>query len=258
MPDWALMVAGDKGDVTEVLALLARGARVDTHDEDGSTSIHHAVRRGHHACVMVLARAGVDVDAVAGPRRRTALHEATASGSIEMIRALLLAGSSVRVADAFGETPLHLVARVDPARAGGLAPLLLASGADPRAADARGFTAAHAAAAADRLTLLRDVAPVSSMTDVTPFGETAFDTAMRYEHALAADLLLRSGAKPRGLVLPPLHDAARVDAADRVALLLAAGADPLGAFEGKTALDVAVEHGSRRAAPLLRQAARVP
>lgn len=252
-----LLVAAARGDVDIVSLLLARGARVDAHDHDDATALHHAARGGHHACVLVLVRAGAPVDALAGLRRRTALHDAALAASLETVRVLLAAGSDPGIGDSFGETALHLLARADRSRSAGIAPLLLAASAEPGARrDARGFTAAHAAAVTEQLTLLRELAASSLITTPTPGGEAPVDTAMRYGRELAADLLLRNGARLRDpAAWPPLHDAARTDAATRVAELLSAGADPTAEHDGKTALDVAREHGSLRALTLLTQKA---
>jgi ankyrin repeat protein len=251
-----LMVAAAAGDHDTVALFLERGARADARDNDGATALHHAARGGHDACLLMVARAGAPLEATAGVRKRTALHEATLAGSAGSVRALLAAGSRVGAADGFGETALHLVARLDPARASGIASQLLAAGADPSIADARGFTAMHAAAAVDHLPLLReilhDAAAAAALEKANPSFETPVETAIRYGSDRAADALLRSGATLRaGSAMPPLHDAARMNAVGRAAVLLAAGADPSFLFGGKSARDVAREYGSRGIEALL-------
>ena len=252
-----LLIAAGAGDSDVVALLLERGALASARDDDGASALHEAARGGHFACAALLARGGAPLELAAGVRKRTALHDATSVTSPETVRALLAAGASARAADAFGETALHLVARTDPARMADTAAQLLAAGADASVADARGFTALHAAAAAGHVSLLRAVlsgASADAIARETPTGETAIETALRYRHDLAVDALWRSSAVLRQpAALPPLHDAARRDAVDRVAALLAAGADPLALFHGQTALAVAHEHGSRRAATLLER-----
>jgi ankyrin repeat protein len=255
-----LIDAAGRGDLDIVNVLVARGALVDARDSDDATALHHAARGGHHACALVLARAGAPIDAVAGIRKRTALHDATLAGSEETVRVLLASGADARVADTFGETAMHLLARAEGSRASLVAPLLLAAGTEPSTRlDARGFTAAHAAAVTDNAAVLRALASASLVSSATPSGETAVDTAMRYGKDKAADVLVRAGAKMRdAALLPPLHDAARMDSVGRITELLAAGADPTFEYAGKTALIVAHEHGSRGAEALLTRPARSP
>jgi ankyrin repeat protein len=140
-----------------------------------------------------------------------------------------------------------------------LATRLLGAGAEPVTADARGFTAIHAAAVTDNAPLLRVlVAEHASAVDLkTPLGETALDLALRYGRDRASELLLGQGSSPsRDDALPPLHEAARMDALERAASLLAGGADVKRSIGNKTALDLAVAHGSRRVEALLRDRMR--
>jgi ankyrin repeat protein len=128
----------------------------------------------------------------------------------------------------------------------------------------RGFTTLHAAAFADQLTLLGELlpdakAPAALLEKETPMGETAVEIALRYRRDRAADLLLRHGASlRRSAALPPLHDAARMDSVARVATLLTAGAECDALFQGKSALALAREHGSRRVESLLLPRATAP
>ncbi|OJY26098.1 MAG: hypothetical protein BGO98_36610 [Myxococcales bacterium 68-20] len=257
-----LVTAATAGNAEIVALLLARGARLDVRTADGSTALHVAARRGHHAVVTVLAAAmasnAVTLDAPAGPRARTALHDAAAAGSIDGVNALLRAGADPNKADSFGQTALHLVAAIEPLRAAAIAERLALAGADPRTADARGFTALHAAAVTDNLPLVGTLLRSPDLIDVkTPPGETALDLALRYGRDRAAEGLMNGGATiEREDAWPPLHQAARMDAVDRVANLIAIGADTQRRARGKTALELAVEHGSKRVEVLLRERAR--
>ena len=251
-----LLDAAGAGDAEIVALLLARGARVDVSTADGSTALHLAARRGHHAAVTVLAATmKATLDASAGPRRRTALHDAAAAGSVDAVRALVRAGADPKKADSFGQTALHLLGAVDPPRAAEIALLLVEAGADPHIADARGFTALHAAAVADNVPLVR--ALLQSRPDLvgvkTPSAETALDVALRYRRDRAAEALLAAGAVvSRDDVWPPLHEAALMDAVDRAANLIASSADTQRRVHDKTALELAIEHGSKRVEALLR------
>ena len=199
-----------------------------------------------------------DVDATAGPRLRTALHDAVLSGSVDAVSAVLRAGADVNKADAFGQTALHLLATKDPHTSAALLAVLMWSSADPSRADARGFTALHAAAATDHVPLVRALVLRTPLVAAkTPGGETALDVALRYARDRGAEVLWKTGATPtREGAWPPLHEAARTDALERAAGLLASGADTQRRANGRTALEIAQEHGSARVEALLRDRAR--
>jgi ankyrin repeat protein len=88
----------------------------------------------------------------------------------------------------------------------------------------------------------------------TPADETAVDVALRYGRDRAAEALLRSGAIPSDPnAWPPLHDAARTDAVDRVAILISDAADTGRTFRGKSPLEIAHAYASRHVEALLRE-----
>lgn len=259
-PDAPLLVAADAGDARIVALLVDRGARLDARAADGATPLHLAARRGHGAAVAVIASAiraraaGAGIDAEAGPRRRTALHDAVLAGSPEAVAALVAAGADASKADSFEQTPLHLLASIDPPRAAVIAPLLRS--ADPRRADARGFGALHAAAATDNALAVRALlasGDAGVLEGTTPSLETPLDVALRYGRDRAAEALLQAGAALRPEAWPPLHEAARTDAVERAALLVAFGADTARRIRGKTALELARERGSDRVASLFQE-----
>lgn len=274
-----LLAAATSGDVDVLTLLLERGASLDVRAADGASPLHIATRFGHVAAVTVLANAiahgtraalpqgtsnkdreaavAASLATPAGPRARSALHDAVAIGSIDCVAALIAAGAKADVVDSFGQSPLHLVANVERARSVQLAQLLLGASANARLPDARGFSALHAAAVSDNAELVRIL--VNSRTvgldDRSTRGETALDVATRYGQDRAADVLVRAGSTfTNPEAWPPLHDAARMDAAVRIANLIASGSPVERSVRGKTALDLAKENGSTRAIVLLTKA----
>jgi ankyrin repeat protein len=269
-----LIAATTNGDPEVIAVLLDHGASLHVLTSDGASLLHVAARHGHCGALAILTAAMANeargaqgkeeeairarLSATAGPRRRTALHDAASGGAAECVSVLLAAGAEPNVADSFGQTPLHVVAASpDAVRSASIAAMLLRAGADPHTMDMRGFTAFHAAAAADNAAFLRMLETHQGAGDAidepSVMGETALEVALRYDRDRAADVLVHAGARlRRDDVWPPLHDAARMDAVGRVANLIASGTDIAWTFRSKTALEVAEEHGSMRAARLLR------
>lgn len=256
-----ILEAANLGDADVLSILLSHGAQIAVRAVDGATPLHAAARRGHAGALAVLlaaapesARGSSILELRAGARQRTALQDAVLSGSLDSVRELLAAGGDATAADAFGQTPLHALSAVDPARVASLARLLLDARGDPTAVDARGFTALHAAAAADNGPLTEMlVKRTESLRDArTPLGETALDVALRYGRDRPAELLFQAGMVPSFGQLPPLHEAARSDALGRAVDLVVAGADLRRKVAGETALEVAVASGSERVASFLR------
>jgi ankyrin repeat protein len=245
----SLTAAASHDDIDELSAQLQSGLGPNVRDAEGKTALQLAAAHGNIASVMMLTQNGAALDMATGARKRTALDEAILNGQIEAASALLKAGSNPNVPDSFGETSLHLLARVDESRALPIANLLLDAGANPSNVDARGFTALHALAAeGDHAWIVRMLAQrfPGLLGAKTPAGETALDVAMRYGRDVSAEMLWEAGSVSSRGAWPPLHAAARVDAQGRAAKLLAAGADPTRVVDGKTALDVAREYHSVR------------
>jgi ankyrin repeat protein len=250
-----------EGDAEALATLLSRGFKPT--EQDATQALHDAASKGDAACVLLVLRTGVTLETKVGVRGRTALQEAVLAASAPTVRVLLRAGSDANASDSFGETALHLLARVEESRAGTITAELLRGGADLGARDARGFTPIHAAAWGDRLPMLQAYVGESSWALLaekeTPAGETAVDVALRYGSDRAADMLFRHGALVRSpFAAPPLHDAARMDAVARAAKMLGEGANPEALFRGKSALQWAREHNSHRVEALFSELHRAP
>jgi ankyrin repeat protein len=251
-----LFEAANAGDAEIVSLLLARGASASAEAPDGTGPLHLAARRGHAAVLEVLIAAGAKVDGPAGPRARTALQDAAATGSTDAVRVLLRAGADPNTKDSFGQTALHLIATLDPQRSVAITKMLLEAGADLKLQDARSFTPLHAAASTDNAFFIQTVREAESFADVlaerTLAGETPLAVAIHYQRDRAAEALLEAGAQVPDKAMPPLHEAARMDAVARAAGLLSGPVALDRKHDGKTAFDVAVESGSKRVEALLR------
>ena len=138
------------GDVSEVEALLAKGADVNAKDY-GWTPLHEAARYGHVAVVKVLLSKGAEVNAK-NQVGWTPLHMAAQMGHVAVVKELLTKGADVNAKNQVGETPLDKAAQmghVDVVKA------LLTKGADVNAKDKHGLTPLHTAAQMGRVAVVK-------------------------------------------------------------------------------------------------------
>ena len=95
------------GELEDVEALLAAGARVDDAGPGGSTALHMAAANGHTAVIAALAaRGALLLDNAAGS---SALHWAALNGKADAVAALLAAypdAARVLAKNALGRSPL--------------------------------------------------------------------------------------------------------------------------------------------------------
>jgi hypothetical protein len=99
--------------------LLSAGANVNTPDENGSTALHDASASGSLEIVQrLLELGGQELLGRADGDGETALHCAARGGHTSIVAVLLRAGADVGVVNTFGQTALMLVdpADVDTAR----------------------------------------------------------------------------------------------------------------------------------------------
>ncbi|MEM1179445.1 MAG: ankyrin repeat domain-containing protein [Acidobacteriota bacterium] len=215
-PLWA---AADRGDLTEVRALIASGSDVNLGVRGEGTPLIRAAFHGHLAVVEALLDAGADASLAEtdGPRTipRTPLAAASVSGDQDIIRLLLEAG-----ADA-GDTPRRDASALMVAAGQGhlnVVEMLLDGGAD-----------------ADRV--IRG--------DGTPLIHAAAGG-----HAEVVARLLSDGADPNRVVKgdgSPLIQAAKKGSLETVQLLLTAGADPNLEVRGDGTPLIAAANGGHRA-----------
>ena len=110
VPDWEetpLHSAAERGNSTEIRALVQTSVAINAKDKDGWTPLHWATHRGHEDAVRLLLDSKADVNAK-DSCKRTPLHRAILKGKAEVIQLLLANGAKVNVKEHIcGSTPLH-------------------------------------------------------------------------------------------------------------------------------------------------------
>eukprot|EP00877_Chromochloris_zofingiensis_P015261 jgi/Chrzof1/998/Cz01g36090.t1 len=141
-----LFEACEDGLVGELPGLLDElrqaGHSLDIPGPDGDAPLHIASLYGNTECVLYLLDNGVKADVVNANDASTAVHDAAASGCLDIVQLLVeKAGTAiVDQADSDGDTALHNAAR------GGHADIvqyLLQQGADPKLVNIAGKTPAQ-------------------------------------------------------------------------------------------------------------------
>ena len=243
--DTPLQQAAWDGDVGQVKALLAAGAKVDGEAYGVRTSLYLTIVQGQQqntAVAKLLLAAGanpnVEVDDGYSDGRRVVLQTAVGWGNIEIIKALLAAGAKVDHVDKSGQQPIHTAAARGSIEA---AKVLLAAGARVDAEiksnemdSMNGYQPLHIAAFHGNTTTVEFL--ISMGADVNAkdaSGNTVVKTVVyggcNAERIKTLQLLIESGAKPdladRDGRTPLDHATFYKDAA-AIRILLAAGANP--------------------------------
>ena len=131
----SLMRAATNGDVSLLRLLLANGAKVaDNPDLARSAAFGHCFE-----CMEIALAQGASPNGAF--RRRSALQDAAAFGSVEMVRLLVEKGADVQAADSRGYTALMRAAISYEPGAAKVVEYLLAKGADTRPKNETGDTA---------------------------------------------------------------------------------------------------------------------
>ena len=106
----SLHIAVEHGKAAVVEALLGQGANVHLKGgQHGETPLHIAARIDEakgEKCTKMLVQSGADPNLSMGDGR-TAIHIASSSGNLMVLRALLQNGGDAETLDKDGETPLH-------------------------------------------------------------------------------------------------------------------------------------------------------
>ncbi len=103
--DLRMIAAAEQGDIETVTQLLARGANVQSHDENGKTALIAAAYRNDLAIVDLLIQAGADVNAQ-DSTQQSAYLIATSEGYLELLKRALQAGADVHSTDSYNGTGL--------------------------------------------------------------------------------------------------------------------------------------------------------
>lgn len=106
----ALHFAADGGHDQVISFLLAAGADLEARDADGDTPLHWAACRENVAVIELLIAKGAQLNAV-NLNNDTPLHYAALRDKLPAADALLRASADTEISDAYGRTPLLLVAR---------------------------------------------------------------------------------------------------------------------------------------------------
>ena len=170
--------AAARGDVAEVRRLVAAGADLEKHGEDGGTPLFWAAVNGRVETVTVLVQLGADMKAQAA-RAWTALHLAAAKGHVKMVEVLVQLGADKDAKAARGETPLHRAACNGHVEA---VTVLVQLGADKDAMSASGRRPLHWAAGNGHAEVVQALVQLGAHTEAK---NAAGATALQVEFAAA-------------------------------------------------------------------------
>jgi ankyrin repeat protein len=292
----ALMFAAERGHLKIVEHLILAGVDINLSDRPGKklgkTPLMYAAESGHAEIVRLLLASSAIVDAQ-DKRGQTALYYAVAESRAESVRVLLEFGADPHKKN-WDSTPfematysskeiVNLITNVDRSKDNnisnrakeemlrssaytgdlGIVRELIAQGVNFNTLGPSGWTALMYAAAKGNLDIFQVL--IAAGADVNlkhKFGCTALSEAAYWGHLDLVNLLLSAGAEVNSIddeeETTPLINAIYFGRIQIVKILLDAGANPNFRDEnGKTALEIAIEHQKLEIADLLRQAGGV-
>lgn len=120
-------------NIEYIKAMIEDGFDVNTVDEDGRTSLMHAILDSEpdHLTIKFLLAEGVNVNHQDTAQKWSALHFAARDNKASIVQVLIESGATIDLVDVFGNTPLW---RATTSYAGDpkVINLLVAHGADPK------------------------------------------------------------------------------------------------------------------------------
>ncbi|MFP3021113.1 MAG: ankyrin repeat domain-containing protein [Wolbachia sp.] len=108
-----LLAAVQGGGFNEAKGLIAKGANIDTKDEDGSTLLYSAAEIGDLDRIRFLLDNGSNIETENGEYQATPLHGAVANYRLDAVKLLLSHDANVNAEDKGHWTPLHYAAGTD-------------------------------------------------------------------------------------------------------------------------------------------------
>ncbi len=100
-----LIMAAERGDTDQVLALLQQGVDMNATDGSGRTAIIAATQENKPETVKALIKAGADMN-LRDHRNDNPLLSAGASGMLEIVKIMVEAGADTSITNRFGGTAL--------------------------------------------------------------------------------------------------------------------------------------------------------
>jgi ankyrin repeat protein len=250
-----LMYAGESGYAEIVELLLRSGAIVDAQDKRGQTALYYAVESDRVEAVQVLLKFGAD------PHKKnwdsTPFERATYS--TKEIVALITSNDRSPGSNVSNKAKEEMLRSASFSGYLGIVRELIFQSVDLNAQQNNGFTALMYAAARGNLDILQILLAAGADVNIKErSGATALSQAAAWEHLEIVSLLLSAGAEVNGIDneegSAPLINAICSGRIQIVKILLDAGANPnLRDENGKTAIEIAIEHQKLEIADFLRQ-----
>ncbi len=103
--DEQLLLASERGETQQVLALLEQGAQIDVQDAQGRTPIMRATYAHQTTMVATLIRAGADID-IRDNNLDNPLNYASAEGFLDIVKLAIDAHADTRLTNRFGGVSL--------------------------------------------------------------------------------------------------------------------------------------------------------